>query len=352
MNLKRLVICLLACILVLHAEAQERIITVKAGDAASLLAAIDEANKLNADTMSERLFVLIPNGCYDLGETCLTPILGHNIALIGQSMEGTVIMNSPKVENEGISKTATLLNRGRNTYVQDLTLKNALDYYNSGPAGRAVCWQDKGQHTIFKHVRMLSYQDTYYSHSETCQHYFEDSEIHGTIDFLCGAGDVYFNRCTIVTEKRKADSGTNVIVAPRTSTTKWGYVFESCTVRNDVSDFYFARGWHTNPRCIWLRTTLVNPDRLSPKRFDPQSIRTRECEFYEYGTRDVYGNLLTPASNRVTFIGQDGEREAETVLDKKQARNYKLKNIFPDWRPEKVTRKLSKRTAKLQAKHF
>ena len=178
----------------LSGGAKSNVIKVKAGDAQSLLQAIDEANIQNADTMSERLFVLIPNGIYDLGEQTLTTIGGHNIALVGESMEGTIIMNAPPVENEGIGKTATLLNRGWNTYVQDLTLKNALDYYHSGPAGRAVCWQDKGNRVIFKNVRMLSYQDTYYSHSETCQHYFEDSEIHGTIDFICGTGDVYFNR--------------------------------------------------------------------------------------------------------------------------------------------------------------
>ena len=126
MNLKSLLICSLACILFLHAEAQERILTVKAGDAASFLAALDKANQMNADTMSQRLFVLIPNGTYDLGGTCLTPILGHNIALIGESMEGTIIRNAPKVEEEGISKTATLLNRGWNTYIQDLTLACGL----------------------------------------------------------------------------------------------------------------------------------------------------------------------------------------------------------------------------------
>ena len=138
--------------------AKPRCLVVKAGDAESLLATLDEANRLNADTTSERLYVFIPNGFYDLGETVLTNIQGHNIALVGESMEGTVIRNAPPVEQEGIGKTATLLNRGVNTYVQDLTLKNDLDYYHSGAAGRAVCWQDKGFRTIFKRVRLLSFQ--------------------------------------------------------------------------------------------------------------------------------------------------------------------------------------------------
>ena len=342
----RLLTLTLYALIVLTATAQN-VIRVKAGDVQSLLDAIEKANTQNADTMSERLFVLIPNGTYDLGERVLTTIIGHNIALIGQSMEKTIIVNAPKVENEGISKTATLLNRGWGTYVQDLTLKNALDYYNSGPAGRAVCWQDKGNRTVFKRVRMLSYQDTYYSHSEECQHYFEDCEIHGTVDFLCGAGDVYFNRCLIVTEKRDPEGkGRDVIVAPRTSTTNWGYVFDHCTIRSDSSKFHFARGWHTLPRCTWLYTRIESPEKLAQGRFDPYSIRSVDCTFYEYQTMDMDGNVISPQSNVVTFIKDDLRHTAETIMTQKEAARFTLENVFPNWKPGKITNTLEKQANK------
>ena len=322
------------------AATRSHVIRVKAGDAKSLIESLEEANKLNADTLSERTYVLIPDGTYDLGETSLTTISGHNIALIGQSMEKTIIVNAPKVENEGISTTATLLNRGCGTYVQDLTLKNALDYYNSGPAGRAVCWQDKGNRTIFKRVRMLSYQDTYYSHSEECQHYFEDCEIHGTVDFLCGAGDVYFNRCLVVTEKCKEGAEKNVIAAPRTSVTEWGYVFNGCTIRNIVSPFYLARAWHTHPRCVWLNTRLETPQRLLKERYDPHGLRTVDNEFFEFHTTDVQGRDITPQTNVVNFICKEESRQVETIMKADVARKYTLENIFPGWRPELLTREL------------
>lgn len=334
-------------------SARPRCIMVKAGDAASLLEALATAGEMNADTLSERLYVLIPDGVYDLGEQALTPILGHNIALVGQSMEKTIIRNAPPVEKEGISTTATLLNRGYNTYVQDLTLKNDLDYYHSGAAGRAVCWQDKGFRAMFKRVRMLSYQDTYYSHSEECQHYFEDCEIHGTIDFLCGAGDVFFNRCLIVTEKRNADgSGVNVIVAPRTSTTEWGYVFSGCTIRNDMSTFHLARGWHTHPRCAWIGTVLETPDKLEPERFDPQSIRSEDCEFGEYGTVDTNGNLLTPPQNTITLKGKEGTKTVQTTMSAEEASRFTIRNVFPDWKPDKVVRRLEKKSTRIASKMF
>lgn len=334
-------------------NAGKRYILVKAGDAESLLDAINLSSVMNADTLSDRLFILIPDGIYDLGEMALTPIWGHNVALIGQSMEGTVIRNAPPVEREGIGTTATLLNRGWNTYVQDLTLKNDLDYYHSGAAGRAVCWQDKGFRTVFKRVRMLSYQDTYYPHSEECQHYLEDCEIHGTVDFICGAGDVFFNRCLIVTEKREANGhGRNVIAAPRTSTTNWGYVFRDCTIRNDVSTFHYARGWHTHPRCTWINTTLESPEKLEHERFDPQSIRSEDCEFGEYGTRDLQGNNITPETNTLTLHGKEGTRTVQTTLSADEAARFTLRNVFPNWKPDNVVHNLEKQSLRLTRRYL
>ncbi len=330
-------------------QAKERVIIVEDISAEGLLKTLDKANELNADPASERLFVLIPNGFYDLGETALTTILGHNIALIGESMEGTIIRNAPPVEKEGISTTATFLNRGYNTYVQDLTIQNDLDFYHSGPAGRAVCWQDKGFRAMFKRVRLLSYQDTYYSHSEECQHYFEDSEIHGTIDFICGAGDVYFNRCTIVTEKRSLDgSGYNVIAAPRTSTTNWGFVFDHCTIRSIESEFTYGRAWHTHPRCAWINTRIESPDKLMDTRYDPIGIRVANVVFSEYGTTDANGNNITPASNVLDFVGKEDKETHETIINKEEADRFTVDNVFGDWHPDEIVRQLEEEATKLK----
>ena len=346
-HLKQFLLCFLS-FLAASAEAQ---IVVEAGNAESLLQAIEQANKLNADATSKRLFILVPNGVYDLGKRTLTAITGHRIALVGESMEGTVIVNAPDVEDEGISKTATLLNQGRETYVQDLTLKNALDYYHSGAAGRAVCWQDKGDRTMMKRVRMLSYQDTYYSNNEQGRSYFEAAEIHGTIDFICGAGDVFFNHCLLVTEKRRTEGGgRDIIAAPRTSKTAWGYVFSHCTIRNDDSEFLYARGWREHPRCVWLYTTLETPEMLQPTRFEPKGMRTIQNDFFEYGTTDGEGRDITPRSNVVTFTLNGESHAVETILTEQQAAKYTLKNVFPDWQPQKNVRQLEKQGGRLKRK--
>lgn len=350
---------LMVCLWAVMMQAQE-VMYIPKNDVKALLVAIEAANKKNAEKDSEPFFIMIPDGFYDLGETVLTKITGHNIALIGQSMTGTVIQNKPDIKKEGISKTAIFQNRGTNNYFQDLTLRNALDYYAAGAAGRAVTLQDKGQRTICNRVCMLSYQDTYYSDNDQSQHYIQDSEIHGTVDFICGDGDVWFERCKIVTEKRTSDgSGRNVIAAPKTSKTPWGYIFNRCTVENIVSNFEYARGWNGTPHCIWLHTTLLSPEKLNPTRFDYRGMNTVQNDFKEYGTVDAEGRDITPKTNQVTFTmskkKQEGNVEIvtehnstrETILTDAQAEHYTIGNVFGDWRPDKVIQKMEKTTRKL-----
>ena len=340
-------------------QAQE-VMWIPKGDVKALLVAIEVANKKNADKDAKPLFILIPDGFYDLGATVLTKITGHNIALIGQSMEGTIIQNKPDIKKEGISKTAIFQNRGTGNYFQDMTLKNALDYYAAGAAGRAVTLQDKGTRTICNRVRMLSYQDTYYSDNDQALHYFQDSEIHGTVDFICGDGDVWFERCKIVTEKRTADgSGRNVIAAPKTSKTPWGYVFNRCTVENIVSNFEYARGWNGTPHCIWLHTTLLTPERLNPTRFDYRGMNTVQNDFKEYGTTDAQGRDITPKTNVITYTmtkkKQEGDKEIvtessytdETILSAEKVATYTIDNIFDNWHPDQIISKMEKKTKKL-----
>ncbi len=336
---------MIACVWMTLATYAQQAIVVEKGSAESLLAAINEANARNADEEAEQLFILIPDGYYDLGETTLTRISGHNVALVGQSMQRTIIRNRPDVKIESISKTAVFQNRGTNNYFQDLTLKNDLDYYSAEPDGRAVCLQDKGTRTICNRVRMLSYQDTYYSDNDKCQHYMQHSEIHGTVDFICGAGDVWFEQCRIVTEKRTKDgSGANVIAAPRTSDTPWGYVFNRCTVENDVSMFSYGRSWHTDPHCVWLHTTLLTPEKLESTRFDDEGMKTSRNYFKEYDTMDAAGHDITPRTNVVTFTLRDHTQpfEAETIMTDAEARSYTVRRVFGDWRPDKVLKKLEK----------
>ena len=307
---------------------------VKQGDVSSLLDVLDVVSGANAKQDAERSYIFIPDGVYDLGETVLTAISGYNISIIGQSTEKTIIKNAPEVANEGIGTTAVLVNSTQNLYMQDLTLQNALDYYAAGDAGRAVCFQDKGDRAILKNVAMLSHQDTYYSQN-TKQSYWEDCDIHGTVDFICGGGDVRFVNTTLSLEPRSANgTGGRTITAP-TTTTEFGYVFDGCKVvdlAEGKGDWNFGRTWQNNPICIYLNTTLDEncANTLIDSRWIEKGMNNRDPRIFgEFNTMDEAGNNITPASNIITsYRGQ-----FQTILSADAAEAYAYDKMFTDWNP-------------------
>lgn len=300
---------------------------VKANDGGNFLTTLEIANATSSS--DKRTYVFVPDGTYDLGNTVLTPISGNNISIIGQSMDNTIIVN--EAEQEGIGVSATLYITGQNTYLQDLTLKNAYDYYKPGFAGRAVVIQDKGSHTICKNVRMLSYQDTYYSNSDS-HFYFENSDIHGTVDFICGEGDVFFNNCTLTVEPRNADgSGECTLTAPSTNNTKYGYVFSGCTIDSKAEKFNYGRAWNNTPRCAYINTTLLQPEKLNSNRWTLGGMNVPADKFVEYNTMDASGKVISPSSYVCTFTKDSKKNTYETILTADEADTYSLDNLSKAW---------------------
>lgn len=302
---------------------------VKAGDGKSLITTLELVSGYNAAANAPRAYIFLPNGTYDLGEACLTTISGNNISLIGESMDKTIIVNKPEIE--GIGVTATILNTGKNLYMQDLTLKNAYPY-DAGQTGRAICLQDKGTRTICKNVRMLSYQDTYYSNNNSGQYYFENAEIHGIVDFICGGGDAFFNKCNLVLEAGKAA----YITAPYTNGSNYGYVFDGCKVIGTPnSSFTFGRSWNGTAKCAFLNTILdkTAAAKIASTRWTPACMNVIAKNLYEYNTTDEDGKVISPAENKVKFTLNTEVNEYNTILTSAQAAEYTLDKVFTNWTP-------------------
>ena len=288
-------------------------IIVKQGDASSLLDAIEMAKGI------ENAKIFLPNGTYDLGETMKTIISGKNISLIGQSAEKTIIVNHPPVAMEGLDKADLLKNTGEGLYMQDLSLKNDLSY--GGNDGRAASLHDTGTKTICKNVFLLSHQDTYYSHKVGGLYYWEGGELHGTVDYLCGNGKVYFNEVKLVNEVR----GSATITANSEL-----YVFNNCTVENNAGTYNFGRAWSDNPVCVYLNTTLLDGGaKLAATRWNLSGLNCDYSVAGEYGTKDANGNNITPDKNEVTFTKQN--TKMNTILDASALQTYSIENVLGDW---------------------
>lgn len=309
---------------------------------------------LALESMAAGEKIFLPNGIYDLGETCLTTISKNNISIIGQSMEGTIIKNTPDYRKEGIGTTATILITATNTYLQDLTLWDNMDYFAAIAAGlsgaRGVSLQDKGTKTICKNVKLLSHQDTYYSNKVGGLKYFEDCEIHGTVDFICGDGSVYFKNNVLVGEQRNASGGgANAITASNADASDKGYVFESCRVKyaEDIQGtkpvMSLGRSWNNAPKCVFLNTVLddSNGELIMTKDASQQKDKIARWtlgamnklpeKFGEFNSMDKDGNVVSPASNDVTFVLGSDEKQMETILTADEAATYTIDYTLGAW---------------------
>ena len=310
---------------------------VPSGDAAAFILALAQAEA------GDKIF--LPNGLYDLGETVLTTISKNNISIIGQSMKGVTIKNAPDVKTESIDKTATLriAKNVSGTYLQDLTIQNALDYY-SVSTGRAVALWDQGTKTVCKNVRLLSHQDTYYSNLQKAVKYFEDCEIHGTVDFICGDGSVYFKNNLLYCEKRQNDGkGTDALTASNADALDHGYVFEGCTIKSECPVVSLGRAWNNTPQTAFLNTLVdysagnfsFSDDEGKIQRWTKELMNKGAWpQFVEYNTHLANGTVLTPDHNQVTFIDKkDGNvtQTLETVISAEGAALRTMENTLGDW---------------------
>lgn len=303
---------------------------------AYFLEALKRANRTGDTT------IYLPNGVYDLGILALTAIEANGVSIIGESMEGTIIRNAPDYRYESINKSATLrIAPGvEGTYLQNLTIQNALDYYKD-ENGRAVALWDQGTKTIYRNVKLLSYQDTYFSDREGGLKYFEGCEIHGTVDFICGDGNVYFKNCLLYCEKRTKDgSGTDALTASGAGKEDKGYVFEGCTVQSECPVVSLGRSWKKYPKCVFLNTILdfsqgeFALENKDIQRWTRNGMSVLPALMGEYGTVDTEGRVVSPAENIVEFVYRGEIKTMNTILTPEQAAQYTMEYVLGEWAKE------------------
>ncbi|MBQ8423223.1 MAG: Ig-like domain-containing protein, partial [Coprobacter sp.] len=295
-----------------------------------LLAALQDASG------STRFRIFLHDGTYDLGTACLTSVPG-NVSLIGESMEGTIIVNDPQAEGIGVS--ATLCTGGENIYMQDLTLKST-DYdrlLTTGQSmGRCVALQENASKSVYKNVRLLSNQDTYYTRA-TKRTYWEGGMITGTVDYLCGGGDVFFQGVTLYNNKR--GSG-DCITAPATSS-DWGYVFNECIIdgaEEQDGNYSLGRPWQGSPRAVYINTTM----KVLPSAAGWSDMGAVPGLFAEYNSHTESGAAVDCSKRKTSFSsnGQDVAVSYNPVLTAAEAAKFTVENVLggdDNWQPQLLT---------------
>ena len=264
----------------------------------------------------------------------MTDISKSNISLIGQSKEGVKIWNHPVVE--GISYTATIhLNNTNDFYAQDLTLENQFNYWGahdgSSGAGRAVAFWDQGNRSVLKNVALMSWQDTYYSSNANADYrsYFENCDLAGVVDWICGNGDIWFEKCNLIVRDRTG----NNIAAPSTEDTQaWGYVFNNCTIRPETdkptqlkgNDWTLARPWEHSPACTFLNTKMyTQPRSYGWNRMNAGKV----VRFHEYNSVDDSDTQI-PLETRSLAACSPAPGSDDCILTAAEATGYNIRNVM------------------------
>lgn len=288
----------------------------------------------NASSSVQKIYV--PNGNYDFGTACRTEVKS-NIVILGESREGVKIENHPTAP--GIQATSTLRITGDNVYLQNLTLRCDVSYSTSSTHGVGVALEINGNKSICNNVDLQCNQDTYYSNGSSDQvGYFKGGRIEGTVDYICGGGNMWFEGTTLYNNQRwDAGKGQHtttgdVIAAPSTAAaTQYGYVMNNCIIDGadcQNNNYNLARPWQGSPAATWLNTTFVKMP--SAKGYGKMG-EGMVLRFHEYNSHDANGNAVT---GHVLTDSQPAAGSDAIYLA--SVGNYTYANVLGGWDPEAV----------------
>lgn len=312
-------------------------------DCAPFDAAVKDVNELTValhkaakrSDLAERYRIFLHNGTYDFGSKALNSVV-QNTSLIGESMQGVVIMNTAVVKSSYQEDTPVLFidQNQNNVYMQDLTIRQNRDWGSKKSAGQAIALRQRGKLAAYKNVTLQGVQDTYYLNKGDATAYFETSTIAGEVDFIYGDGTAWFEKCNLQPVSSKA-----VITASNAQTGYVGMVFNECMITADpsvaasVAGYSLGRPWNDSPAVTYLNTTMA----ALPVDAGWTSMKAGlVCRFHEYGSKDAQGNALDLTKRSIAACSP-AEGSDNPVLTEAQAAAYSLSATFPQWDPQSLT---------------
>ena len=346
---------------------------------------LDEGLALaNADGGSERFYIFVPDGEYCMkgaekyngtykdnkdGVSAVvnnfyngqTWIKRNNVSLVGQSQDGTLIYSDPYIYGISWTNTLGVSTAQKDCYFQDFTVENRYSDFqvergDANPGGQSVAVYDRGIHSIWKNVTMKGYQDTYASASNTSSTqgtspgffhtycYYENCQVWGTVDFICGSGESWWENPVLVLRKRATGNNivasshqsalttVNYVGADKTFDEKWGFVFNKAVIKCESvaahnaqnGNYTIGRTWQGSPSQTFLYATYQSM---------PQSVgygtmyKNLLCRMHEYGSMNADGTVadLTGRTlrNATPAAGSD-----DCILTAEQAAEYTLHNVL------------------------
>ncbi|UOQ68628.1 pectinesterase family protein [Hymenobacter volaticus] len=232
---------------------------VVAQDGSGTYRTVQEAFNAVPDFRKKVTTIFIKKGVYK--EKLILAGSKNLVRIIGEDPTKTVLTyddyNQKKNifgEDKGTSGSSSIYIYGGDFSAENITFQNS-----SGPVGQAVAVWVAGDKARFKNCRFLGFQDTLYTYGYGSRQYYQDCYIEGTVDFIFGSSTAWFEHCTIFCKQNGY-----VTAASTPDSTRYGYVFNRCTITGDApaNSFYLGRPWRPYAKTVFLNCELgpqINP---------------------------------------------------------------------------------------------
>ncbi|KAH7858234.1 hypothetical protein Vadar_021580 [Vaccinium darrowii] len=231
-------------------------------------------------------------------EQVLIPIDKPYINIKGDGKRKTnVIWNG----HDSITTSPTFTSLADNIVAKSISFRNTYNNppTSSNPITPAVAAMISGDKSAFYRCGFFGLQDTLWDVQG--RHYFKLCSIQGAVDFIFGAGQSIYERCTISVIAGALNGLTGFITAQARADPKEsnGFVFKDCNVVG-TGQTYLGRPWRQYARVVFYNSSLS--DIVAPEGWDAWGSEGHEymLTFAEYGCHGSGSST----SNRVKWEAQ------------------------------------------------
>ncbi|MFC4101351.1 pectinesterase family protein [Paenibacillus xanthanilyticus] len=261
-------------------EVPAPVLTV-AADGSGQYAKVQDAINAVPNNSALPTIIRIKNGTYR--EKLDLSSAKTNVRMIGESREGTILIYGDAASTLdsngnplGTSNSYSFRVQGSGFTAEHLTVQNDAGM----DAGQAVALYANADRLTFRDVSLKGHQDTLYANNG--RHYYVDSYIEGTVDFIFGNATAVFENNTIHSLRG------GYVTAASTGASNTGYVFVNSRITADegVTGVALGRPWRGDANVIYINSYLgahITPEGWNNWGNANNEKTARYGEFASYG---------------------------------------------------------------------
>ncbi|CAI9112141.1 OLC1v1012531C1 [Oldenlandia corymbosa var. corymbosa] len=236
-------------------------------------AAVDAVGNLS----SKRTIIWINSGIYF--EKVIIPKYKPNITFQGQGYTSTAIVwNDTANSSHGTFNSGSVQVFAPNFIAKNLSFMNVAPMPAPGAVGaQAVAIRVAGDQAAFWGCGFFGAQDTL--HDDRGRHYFKDSYIQGSIDFIFGNGRSFYENCQLTSIANPVPVGARVINGAVTAHGRAskeensGFSFVNCSVGGN-GRIWLGRAWRPFSTVVFASTSMT--DIIAPEGWNDFNDPSRD----------------------------------------------------------------------------